>query len=122
MGLLNTKKTFRIEATAKHRNRGRIISAVRADTIAGRTIDVTIITWSTKRVNETSGLMAQLTLAPASTRYAKSATMCGGHVRLRRREEYRSARATAIAATIGQKNRFSGRLSMRTFAGFVSGS
>ncbi len=40
----STKKTFKIEAKAKHRKRPRIISAVRAASMPGRTMDVTIIT------------------------------------------------------------------------------
>ena len=40
----NTKKAFKIKENAKQKNRPRIISVVRATSIAGRTMDVTIIT------------------------------------------------------------------------------
>ena len=99
----STKKTFRIEANAKHRNRPRIISAVRAASMAGRTMDVTTIISCTNLMNESSGLKAHRTLAPANARYASRQMMWGGNVRLPRRERYLTANPTEIAAIAGQK-------------------
>ena len=39
----STKSTFKIEATAKHRNKPRIISDARVAIMAGMTMDVTTI-------------------------------------------------------------------------------
>src|SRR5262249_10536221 len=109
-GLPSTKKTFRIEANAKHRNRARIISAVRAASMAGRTMDVRIITCCANLMNDSSGLKAHRTLAPANTRYARRQMMLGGRLSL---ERFRPAKAREIAASAGQKNLFSGRLCAR---------
>src|SRR5580693_1214635 len=108
-GLPITKKTFTIEANAKHRNRPRIISVVRAASMAGRTMDVTIITCCTNLMNESSGLKAHRTLAPANARYARRQMMWGGKVSLTRRERFCAARTTEIATSAGQKILFSGR-------------
>ena len=100
---LSTKKTFRNAANAKHRNKPRIRSAVRTASMAGRTMDVTIITCCTNLMNESSGLKAHRTLAPANARYARRQMMWGGQVRLPRRERFRTAKTTEIAAMAGQK-------------------
>src|SRR6516162_1683763 len=92
----STKKTFKIEANAKHRNSPRIISAVRTASMAGRTMDVTIITCCTNLMNENSGLKAHRTLAPANARYASKQMMGGGKVSLPRRERFCTAKTTEI--------------------------
>src|SRR6516162_4811323 len=102
----STKKTFRIKANAKHRNTPRIISAVRSASMAGRTIDVTIITCSVNLVKENSGLKAHRMLAPANIRYARRQMMWGGKVSL---ERFRKAKTREIAASAGQKILFSRR-------------
>src|SRR5262249_32599510 len=97
-GLPSTKKTVRIEANAKHRKRARIISAVRAANMTGRTMDVRIIACCVNLMNERSGLKAHRTLAPASARYAKRQMMWGGKVSLdqfRMTKRRRSQRAQA---------------------------
>src|ERR1700730_12901127 len=111
--LPSTKNTFRIDANAKHRNIPRIISAVRAASIAGRTIDVIIITCCTNLMNESSGAKAHRTLAPANARYARRQTMWGGKESLLRRERVRTAKMMEIVANAGQTILFSGRFSMR---------
>jgi hypothetical protein len=106
---LSTKKTFRIEANAKHRNTLCIISAVRGDAMAGKTMDVTIISCSKSLLSENSGLKAHRTLAPARARYAKSKMMWGGKASL---DQFRMAKITEIAASAGQKILFSTRGAM----------
>jgi hypothetical protein len=64
-------------------------------------------------MNESSGLKAHRTLAPANARYARKQMMCGGKVTLPRRERFRTAKTTEITAIAGQKILFSGRVSMR---------
>ena len=74
-----TKKIFRIAAGAKqNRNRPRIISAVGAASMAGRTIDVTIIACCANLMVETLGLKDHRTLAPANARYTRKQMMWGG--------------------------------------------
>src|ERR1700730_2513891 len=82
----STKKTFRIEANAKQRNRARIISVLRSASKAGTTTDVTTITCCTNLIDELSGLKAQRTLAPANARHAKRQRMWGGQASLPKRE------------------------------------
>jgi hypothetical protein len=62
------KKIFKLKANAKHRNRPRMMSAVRGASIVGRTTDVKINTCCTNLTEELGGLKAQRTLAPASAR------------------------------------------------------
>jgi hypothetical protein len=57
-------------------------------------------------MNESSGLKAHRTLAPANARYARRQMMWGGKVR---RDRFCTAKETAIAAMAGQKILFSGR-------------
>jgi len=57
-------------------------------------------------MNESSGLKAHMTLAPARARYARRQMMWGGIVR---RERFRTAKTTEIAAMAGQKILGSGR-------------
>ena len=97
----STKKTFKIEADAKHRNRPRIISAVGAASMAGRTMDVTTIACCANLVNEIPGFKAHGTLAPANARYTRRQTIGGGKG-LGRREPCRAAEKTEIAARTGQ--------------------
>jgi hypothetical protein len=72
-------------------------------------MDVTIIACCGNLMTETSGLKAHETLAPASARYAKRQMMWGGKVR---RDQFRKAKTTAIAASTGQKILFSQRGAM----------
>ena len=81
---MSTKKTFRVEANAKHRNTPRITSAVRSASMTGRTVDVIIITCAINLVNANPGLKAHRTLAPQKARSARRQMMWGGH--LTRRE------------------------------------
>src|ERR1700692_1245780 len=99
----STKKTFRIEANAKQRNRARIISALRSASKAGTTTDVTTITCCTNLINELSGLKAHRALAPANARHAKRQRMWGGQISLPKRERFRTAKMTEIAVMAGQK-------------------
>ena len=78
--------------------------------MAGRTIDVTIITSCTILMKESSGFTDYRTLAPASARYAKRQIMWGGNVR---RERFRNTKTMEIAVTTGQKILLSGRDSKR---------
>ena len=103
----STKKTFRMEATTKQRNPPRIKSIVRSASIAGRTIDVTIIDCCANLVNEISGRKAHRTLAPANARYARRQMMFGGNASLPRRERLCTAITIEIAAKMGQKIRLS---------------
>src|SRR5262249_41741338 len=107
------KKTFRIEANAKQRNRARTISVVRAASMTGKTMDVITITCCTNLVNESSGLKAHETLAPANARYAMRQMMLGGQVSVRKREKFCTVRTTQIAVTAGQKILFSIRDALR---------
>src|ERR1700726_940966 len=99
----STKKTFRMEANAKQRNRARIISALRSASKAGTTTDATTITCCTNLINELSGLKAHRTLAPANATHAKRQRMWGGQTSLPKREGFRMAKRTEIAAMEGQK-------------------
>jgi len=63
-----TKNTLRMVAIAKHRNRPRARSAFRDASIAGTTMETTIIACCEKRMNEVSGLNAHNTLVPANAR------------------------------------------------------
>jgi hypothetical protein len=69
----------------------------------GRTIDVRTITCCVNLVNELSGLKAHKTLAPANIRYARRQMMWGGKIGLLKRERFRTANTTEIAAIAGQK-------------------
>jgi hypothetical protein len=77
--------------------------------MAGRTVDVTIITCSINLVNESSGLKAHKTLVPANARYARRQMMWGGKVSLPTRELFRTAKIMKITTNAGQKILFSGR-------------
>src|SRR5262249_9842951 len=72
-------------------------------------------------MNESSGLKAQMALAPASARYKRKQTMWGGTVSSRNRDRLRTARMTEIRAMAGQKILFSGRLSMMLFTVLTAG-
>jgi hypothetical protein len=61
-------------------------------------------------MNESSGLKAHRTLAPANARYARRQTMLGGKLSL---ERFRATKTREIAASAGQKILFSGRFSAR---------
>ena len=63
-------------------------------------------------MNECSGLKAHRTLAPASIRYVRRKMMWGGKRSRTRRERFRTAKPTEIAAMAGQKILFSERLCM----------
>src|ERR1700730_18456672 len=101
--LPSTKKTFRMEANAKQRNRARIMSVLRSASKAGTTTDVTIITCCTNLMNELSGLKAHRQLAPANATHAKRQRMWGGQVSLPKRERFCMAKMTEIAEMAGQK-------------------
>jgi hypothetical protein len=59
-------------------------------------------------MNESSGLKAHRTLAPANARYTRRQMMWGGQAKLAKRERFRTAKRTEIAARAGQKILFSG--------------
>jgi hypothetical protein len=61
-------------------------------------------------MNESSGLKAHRTLAPANARHARRQMMLGGKLSLKR---FRPAKTREIAASAGQKILFSGRFCAR---------
>src|SRR5262245_44331922 len=84
--------------------------------MAGRIIDVTIMTCCANRINESSDEKAHITLAPAKTRYATRQKMCEGQIILPISSRFFTASTTEIAAIIGQKILCSGRLSIKHLA------
>src|SRR5690349_9837531 len=114
---VSTMGTLRTQANAKHRNRPRIMSVAGFASRTGRTIDVTIITCSTYLLNESSGLKAHRTLAPANARYPKRHLMLGGKVSL---DQFPATRTSEIAANAGQKILFSRRGAMTISSAFAT--
>jgi hypothetical protein len=69
-------------------------------------------------MNESSGLKAHTTLAPANARYTRRQMIWGGKVT---RERFCTAKTTEIAARAGQKILFSGRDSMTLCSVLIGG-
>ena len=78
--------------------------------MAGRTMDITTIACCTNLMNETSGLKAHRTLAPANATYTSRQMMLGGKG-LERRERCCTAKPIEIAAITGQNILVSSRVS-----------